>query len=391
MQPTQPPTRGGGSRPSSHPGAEPRPGDWGGSPAPADGKQESNPPEACLTNLVAPEVGRSDDVLGRERGGANDLSEFTGSARQAGRDVAEAARGQAGEVASQIKAGAQQATQQVKQTAFDAARAIREHGQQLFGQQKDRAAEELAKVSAAVRKAGDKLDQENDPNLAHYVHGLAEQVGRASNYLKGQDFGRLIADAQRFGRQRPEWLLGGMFVAGMALARFLKASSTSGSSQRLSGNESGSSANRRSDFPAPAAEGRASYRPSDDRHSAHVSPQVGPGVSRDVLTEPGMYSGSYVDARTGLPYDRSTYGSFAARPAEDAGAASSGTAFENDLSIPQAPTDLNVIPAVPSASGVTAEAPAVRQQPPPLPADALINTANGPADLRNPGGQQDRR
>lgn len=245
MQPTQPPTRGGGSsRPSSHPGFESGSAAAGMTGAAAGGSGPDRPdkgsPDACLSGIIAaaPDLdrGREESTTGRG-GSAGDgsASGFAESTRHQARDLktsaqhlARDAKQKAGEFAGQLKGGvkdgAQQATEQAKQAAFDAARMLRERGQEAFAQQKDRAADELGNVSAAIHKAGDKLDQEQDHNLACMVHGLADGVGRASDYVRRQDLGRLIDDAQRFGRQRPELLLGGMFVAGMALARFLKAS-----------------------------------------------------------------------------------------------------------------------------------------------------------------------
>jgi hypothetical protein len=123
-------------------------------------------------------------------------------ARAAGADLAHQARRAAGEYAHQAKA----------------------RGQEMIDSQKRRAADQLHTVGAAVHRAAEKFREEHDDNIAGYVDAMAEEVDRFAGYLERRDAGRLLRDAQQFARREPEWFLGGMFLAGLALSRFLKAS-----------------------------------------------------------------------------------------------------------------------------------------------------------------------
>src|SRR5690606_28949234 len=78
----------------------------------------------------------------------------------------------------------------------------------------------------------DSLREEDDQNLADYADRAAEKLSRVENYLKRQDLGQLLDDVEATARRRPELVFGGLLIAGLATARFLKASSRSRSSSR---------------------------------------------------------------------------------------------------------------------------------------------------------------
>jgi hypothetical protein len=60
--------------------------------------------------------------------------------------------------------------------------------------------------------------------VTNYIEQAADQVERLSSYLQGNDLGRLVGDVERFARRQPAVFLGGMFLAGLIGARFLKSS-----------------------------------------------------------------------------------------------------------------------------------------------------------------------
>jgi len=144
--------------------------------------------------------------------------------RSAARDATREVKGQAAELAQQAKQSVSAATDQAKRTAADYARQAKDRGQDLLAQQKETAAAQLHTVGEAVHRAADKFREDKDDNIAGYVDAFADEVDRLSGYLKGRDLPAVWHDAQDFARRRPEWFLGGMFVAGLALTRFLKAS-----------------------------------------------------------------------------------------------------------------------------------------------------------------------
>jgi len=131
-------------------------------------------------------------------------------------------QGALGQAKNEAKNLASEAKEQTKQVANQA----RDHVQELVGQQKTQAAERLGGLAGALREAGQKL-QENEQNRAfgRYADQAAQQVERASTYLRDNDLRGFVRDTETMARRRPELFLGGTFLAGLMLARFLKASS----------------------------------------------------------------------------------------------------------------------------------------------------------------------
>ena len=135
-------------------------------------------------------------------------------------------------VKDQAKDLAQGAKEQVKSLADDAkdqakdvANQARDHVQNLVGQQKDQAADRLGSLAEALREAGRKLNEgQQAGDFGQYADRAAGQVERISKYLRENDLGGFVRDTESFARRRPEVFLGGTLLAGLMLARFLKAS-----------------------------------------------------------------------------------------------------------------------------------------------------------------------
>jgi len=127
----------------------------------------------------------------------------------------------------------QQAKDQAKDLASDAkdqvkdvANQARDHVQTLVGQQKNQAADRLGSLAEALREAGRKLNEgQQAGDFGQYADRAAQQVERLSGYLRDHELRDFVRDTETFARRRPEVFLGGTLIAGLMLARFLKASS----------------------------------------------------------------------------------------------------------------------------------------------------------------------
>lgn len=128
------------------------------------------------------------------------------------------------QAANRMSAAVDEAGEKMKQQTGEASRRLKEQGRTVVSQQKDRVAEEIGHFGAAAHEAANKLDQEEDHNVAHYLHAVADQLDGVARYIRDSDTSRLVDDLSHVARRRPEIFFGGMFVAGMALTRFLKAS-----------------------------------------------------------------------------------------------------------------------------------------------------------------------
>lgn len=130
-------------------------------------------------------------------------------------------------VAEQVKSGAVTATREAKQEIADVTRAlaetVKEEAERLFDAQRDRAASKVSRVSKVARQTAHALHAVRMDAIADVVDATAEQVDRASKYIKDRDLGELMDDASEVVNRHRALAVGGMLVAGFALARFLKA------------------------------------------------------------------------------------------------------------------------------------------------------------------------
>lgn len=127
----------------------------------------------------------------------------------------------------ELKRQAVEMTEAAKAKACQAAEQAKQSGAQYACEKKARVADEIGVFSGAIRKASSKLRDEQHDSIASYVDAAAEQLDRCRQSLESKDVGELIDDVQDFARRRPEVVYGGLFVAGLAAMRFLKASKPS--------------------------------------------------------------------------------------------------------------------------------------------------------------------
>ncbi len=114
--------------------------------------------------------------------------------------------------------------ERARQQLGEVAGKAREEGQNIIQNQKQRVAAELKAYSSAARRAASRLEEESDLHLSRYVTGAAERLDTLSRHVEERDFGEIWDGLESMARRRPELCFGGMFVAGLAMARFLKAS-----------------------------------------------------------------------------------------------------------------------------------------------------------------------
>ncbi len=130
----------------------------------------------------------------------------------------------------------QQAKEQVRNLASEAKRETSKVAGQasdyvsnLVSRQKDQAADSLGGVAGAIRDVGNRLqEQDQAAGVGQYAMRAADQVDRLSSYLRDRDLNTFFRDTETFARRHPDVFLGGTFLAGLLLARFLKSSSERG-------------------------------------------------------------------------------------------------------------------------------------------------------------------
>jgi len=129
----------------------------------------------------------------------------------------------------------QQAKEQVRNLAAEARRETSKVAGQagdyvstLVSRQKDQAADRLGGVAGAIRDVGNRLQEQDTAGVGQYAMRAADQVDRLSHYLRDRDLNTFFRDTETFARRHPDVFLGGTFLAGLLLARFLKSSSDRG-------------------------------------------------------------------------------------------------------------------------------------------------------------------
>lgn len=123
-----------------------------------------------------------------------------------------------------IKQKARETKERVMSKGSDAIHQAKDQTRAFADDRKHQLGERIHGYGSAVRRAADKLRDEEDPNIAHYADIVAEKLDQCGDYFQSRDPGAILRDVENAARRRPEIFFGGMFLAGLMLSRFLKAS-----------------------------------------------------------------------------------------------------------------------------------------------------------------------
>jgi hypothetical protein len=118
------------------------------------------------------------------------------------------------------------AVDQVKTSAIERVGDVRTRAEAGIADQRGKIVERVQRVGDMLLGASQQMRHE-DEFVATALEAASERIGRAATYVGSMDTRRLASDAQRFARTHPAWFIGGAFVAGLALGRFLKSSPSS--------------------------------------------------------------------------------------------------------------------------------------------------------------------
>jgi ElaB/YqjD/DUF883 family membrane-anchored ribosome-binding protein len=84
---------------------------------------------------------------------------------------------------------------------------------------------QVRSLATALRRSGNDLSDEGNGNASQLTTQAADRIERVGSYLEQKSGAELMGDVEKFARRRP-WLLAGLgMAAGLAAARFVKASS----------------------------------------------------------------------------------------------------------------------------------------------------------------------
>ena len=225
-------------------------------------------------------------------------SEVADTVKVKASDAASQAKQAAGAATEQVKAQATEVIGQTKQAATDALGKAKDSVVSQLDGQIDRASSSLGDLTEALRQTGEQFKSQNIPFVPDYAEQFAGQLDRVSDYLKQNDVNKLAADAEAFARKNPALFIGGAFLLGIGIARFIKASGANtelfdapGSSRAGMGSlSSGMDASNMDNLPAVASE---------------VAPMGGdmsiPTERQDINTDDAVPSGKVMSAHGYVP------------------------------------------------------------------------------------------
>jgi hypothetical protein len=151
--------------------------------------------------------------------------------------------------------------EQVKDVGAKMMDVAREKVRSGFEKQQRRAADEISGVAGALHDAADRLQADNHGGTAHYVKVAADQATRLADQVRDHGLDDLVSRAEGLARRQPELFVGGALLAGMAIGRFLKASSNH---RRMAGDIDLATRRHRAPVPADPAP-PAGEMPTRDR------------------------------------------------------------------------------------------------------------------------------
>ncbi len=154
-----------------------------------------------------------------------DVSDSSASTQMASGAAAGSTGGMGDEGAGQQRfAKVREEAVKLRGQATDRARTAAEQG-------KTRATETLDGFAQAVHEAAGSLEQQVGPQVAQYAHRAADALDNLSASLRNKSVDQLVDDATNYARRSPAIAIGAAVALGFALSRFLKASSSAGTSR----------------------------------------------------------------------------------------------------------------------------------------------------------------
>jgi hypothetical protein len=159
---------------------------------------------------------------------------YSGSAGRpgSGKSSVQQAKDLAGDVSKQASEVAQHATARVKEQVSgmteSAKELVSDAGDKLQSavqDQKNAGADFISGVAGAVRRAANEFDDQL-PLAGQYIRRAATQIDCASEALRRRDLSELLGGVQDFARRQPTAFLGATVLAGFAVVRLLKSSTT---------------------------------------------------------------------------------------------------------------------------------------------------------------------
>ena len=142
--------------------------------------------------------------------------------------VKEGASGAAQYVQSALAAAAAHARETAGELTGSVLDTLLDEAERLYDGRKEQAISRIAGAGKLAGRTAHALHAVKAEGVAGYVEQMADRAGKARDYLEDRTLGEILEDAGDLVHRNPAVVVGGMFIAGFAVTRFLKASQTRG-------------------------------------------------------------------------------------------------------------------------------------------------------------------
>lgn len=128
------------------------------------------------------------------------------------------------EAAEQAGQKINEATSVAKEQAKRAASQVTDQAKSTVDTRMSEVAHEVDSVADAVRQTTYEIGGDSQ-TVARYGERIAEQLDTVSSYLNEKGVEDVLSDLQEFARRQPAVFLGGAFMLGMVVGRFMRSTS----------------------------------------------------------------------------------------------------------------------------------------------------------------------
>jgi hypothetical protein len=136
----------------------------------------------------------------------------------------------------EAKQKAHQAYDELRQETRKIARESGSYLKNVVAEQQHLLVEKLEEYRDAAKAASEQLKSEDDTVAAKNIRKAARGLECVADYVRESEPNDLLSDASRMARKRPELVFGGLFLAGLGMARVMKASARERRSEEHSSN-----------------------------------------------------------------------------------------------------------------------------------------------------------
>lgn len=164
---------------------------------------------------------------GTDRGmsAMGDGSTGLGNSTNALGEPADSSRMDSGQAAQGMRERASEVRRDVLDRAVEKKDELKQRATGALDERRTSAAHRVNAISRALTGAAESLRDNGEPQLSDWVRQAATQVERVVDYLEGKPVDGMVTDLEDMARRHPALFMGGTYAAGLALGRFLRASS----------------------------------------------------------------------------------------------------------------------------------------------------------------------